>query len=86
MVDRDLYAEMHKRVGHITVMQARYGAFNSPIEQMTFQALDQWISFFGELRTSWIYDGSPRRKNSEIIKLSFKRSPMAAGVPCRVFV
>ena len=59
VVDRDLYAEMHKRVGHITVMQARYGAFNWPIEQMTFQALDQWISFFGELRTSWIYDGSP---------------------------
>jgi hypothetical protein len=59
VVEKRLYDEMHKRVGHITMMQARYGAFNWPIKQMTFQALDQWISFFGELRTSWIYNGSP---------------------------
>jgi hypothetical protein len=59
VVEKGIYDEMHKRVGHITVMQARYGPVAWPIENMTLAAISQWISFFGELRTSWIYDGSP---------------------------
>ncbi len=48
VVEKHLYDELHKRVGHITVMQARHGAYEWPMEKMTLEALDQWISFFGE--------------------------------------
>jgi hypothetical protein len=59
VVDKDLYRQMHKRVGHITVMEARYGKVGWPIAEMTFSALDQWKAFFRDLRTSPIYEGSP---------------------------
>jgi len=59
VVDQADYNEMHKRVGHITVMEARYGKRRWPIGKMTLSALQQWIAFFRDLRTSLIYEGSP---------------------------
>ena len=50
---------MHKRLGHITVMEARHGKLDWPLEKMTFSALDYWKAFFYDLRTSPIYEDSP---------------------------
>src|SRR5882724_8842156 len=59
VVGEHLYSEMHKRLGHITVMEARHGKLDWPLEKMTFSALDYWKAFFHDLRTSPIYEDSP---------------------------
>ena len=59
VVGEHLYSEMHKRLGHITVMEARHGKLDWPLEKMTFSALDYWKAFFYDLRTSPIYEDSP---------------------------
>ena len=58
----DLYAELHKRVGHITVREARYGKQAWPIFELTVRAVDQWIAFFCEVAQSRIFDGNPPKE------------------------
>jgi len=43
------YIELHKRVGHITVRQARYGQMEWPVFPMVQQALMKWTKFFNAL-------------------------------------
>ena len=43
------YIELHKRVGHITVRQARHGRVDWPIFPMTMQAMNKWVEFFETL-------------------------------------
>jgi hypothetical protein len=62
VVDETDYNEMHKRVGHITVMEARCGKRGWPIGEMTLSSLHQWMAFFRDLRTSPIYEGSPSKE------------------------
>lgn len=38
--------ELHKRVGHITVREARYGKIEWPVFEMAIEAIDRWIHFF----------------------------------------
>src|SRR5438874_202944 len=71
VVDQRYYVELHKRVGHITVREARYGKQNWPLVEFTLSALDQWIGFFSEVSKSPVFEGNPptERLNGFIISL-----------------
>lgn len=43
------YIELHKRVGHITIRQARYGRMEWPVFPMVMQAMNKWAEFFDAL-------------------------------------
>jgi hypothetical protein len=45
------YIELHKRVGHITIRQARYGRIEWPVFPMVIQAMNKWAEFFEALAT-----------------------------------
>lgn len=53
IVPADTYEEFHKRVGHITVREARRGKVSWPIFEITMQARNQWVDFFTVLATSY---------------------------------
>jgi hypothetical protein len=57
-----LYGELHKRVGHITVRESRYGKQAWPILELTVRAVDQWIAFFCAVAHSGIFDGNPPKE------------------------
>jgi len=59
VIPKDIYIELHKRVGHITVREARYGKRAWPIIDFTRQAIDQWIAFFSSVAKSSLFNGSP---------------------------
>jgi len=56
-------AELHKRVGHITVREARDGKFEWLLFQMAMAAFERWITFFGFLADSY-YASDPEMKDS----------------------
>jgi hypothetical protein len=78
----DLYTELHKRVGHITIREARYGKQRWPVVQLTVRAVDQWISFFSELANSYVFDGNPPREKLDEFVTSLKE--VSRG--CRVLL
>ncbi|MSU49155.1 MAG: hypothetical protein EXS37_08750 [Opitutus sp.] len=43
------YIELHKRVGHITIRQTRYGRMEWPVFPMVMQAMNKWAEFFEAL-------------------------------------
>jgi hypothetical protein len=45
------YIELHKRVGHITIRQARCGRVEWPVFPMAMQAMNKWAEFFESLAT-----------------------------------
>ena len=56
LVDREtLYTELHKRVGHITVSEARRGKMKWPIVDMTLRCVEKWIWFFSKLPSSPVF-------------------------------
>ena len=59
LVDETEYIEMHKRVGHITIREARHGKKEWPLGSMALTALKQWRTFFRDLPDSPIYNGDP---------------------------
>jgi hypothetical protein len=56
IVPADTYEEFHKRVGHITVREARLGKVGWPIFELTMQARNQWLDFFTMLAVSYAAD------------------------------
>jgi hypothetical protein len=46
ILDEEIYDELHKRVGHITIREARYGKKYWPIPSLVFVALNKWADFF----------------------------------------
>jgi hypothetical protein len=65
------YAELHKRVGHITIREARYGKRDWPLVEFILAAIEQWIGFFSEVSQSHVFDGDPptEKLNSFILSL-----------------
>jgi hypothetical protein len=60
IVDRQTtYRELHKRVGHITVREARHGKMSWPLIDLTRSTIAQWIEFFKAVGQSPIFDGNP---------------------------
>jgi hypothetical protein len=59
LIDKNDYTELHKRVGHITIREARHGKQAWPLVELTVRAVEQWVSFFSELAQSNIFDGNP---------------------------
>lgn len=56
IVPSETYEEFHKRVGHITVREARHGKVSWPIFEITMQARNQWVDFFTVLATAYAAD------------------------------
>ncbi len=56
IVPEETYEEFHKRVGHITVREARHGKVAWPIFELTMQARNQWVDFFSVMVTSYAAD------------------------------
>jgi hypothetical protein len=52
VIPEDTYVELHKRVGHITVREARYGKRQWQIIGFTARAIDQWVDFFSSVGES----------------------------------
>src|SRR5437763_12246700 len=65
VIPKDIYIELHKRVGHITVREARYGKRVWQIVEYTAQAIDQWIDFFSSIGESNLFDGKPPNNKLE---------------------
>jgi hypothetical protein len=59
IIPENVYIELHKRVGHITVREARYGKQVWQIIQFTVKAVDQWIAFFSSVGESTLFKGNP---------------------------
>lgn len=53
IVPAEIYEEFHKRVGHITVREARHGKVSWPIFEITMRARNQWVDFFTVLATAY---------------------------------
>ena len=52
LLDRDKgYADLHKRVGHVSVAEVRYGKLDWPLDRWVMLCLDKWIEFFDEVST-----------------------------------
>ena len=62
IIPKDIYAELHKRVGHITIREARYGKQVWQIVDLTAQAVDQWIAFFSGVAESPLFNGNPPKE------------------------
>src|SRR5205823_562230 len=62
VIPKEIYVELHKRVGHITVREARYGKRQWQIVDFTAQAIDQWIHFFSSVGESALFDGNPPKQ------------------------
>ena len=62
IIPKDIYTELHKRVGHITVREARYGKQVWQIVDLTAQAVDQWIAFFSGVAESPLFNGNPPKE------------------------
>lgn len=59
--ERAVYDELHKRVGHITVREARYGKLTWLLYEMLVDAQREWIRFFSFLaETHYENDQRPR--------------------------
>ncbi len=54
------YIELHKRVGHITIRQTRYGRIEWPIFPMVMQAMNKWAEFFEALAATPVSHNSKR--------------------------
>jgi len=49
----DVILELHKRVGHLTIREARHGKIQWPVFEMAIEALDRWIHFFEFIASSY---------------------------------
>jgi hypothetical protein len=79
VVDKTDYIEMHKRVGHITIREARYGKKEWPLEAMTVSALNHWRAFFRDLPTSPIYEGVPPKSELKEYEMAFEAMADGCG-------
>lgn len=52
IVPRETYLEFHKRVGHITIREARYGKVEWPVFPLALQAMRKWTDFFATIGPS----------------------------------
>jgi len=62
VIPQNVYIELHKRVGHITVREARHGKQVWQIVDFTVKAVDQWIAFFSFLGASSLFAGNPPKE------------------------
>jgi hypothetical protein len=59
VVEEPIHTELHKRIGHITVQNTRYGPIKWPILSMTIKAINQWTLFFRDVGDSPVFQGEP---------------------------
>ncbi len=59
LIEKEYYNELHKRIGHITIREARYGKQNWPIVEFTSIAIERWIGFFSDVSESPVFNGNP---------------------------
>lgn len=61
MFPEETVAELHKRVGHLTVREARDGHAEWPVFSMAMRAFERWIQFFEFLAvTAYVEDEEMR--------------------------
>lgn len=59
VVEKEIYEELHKRIGHITVREVRNGQKEWSILSMTIKAINQWTLFFREVGESPVFQDEP---------------------------
>jgi hypothetical protein len=59
VIEKAYYTELHKRIGHITIREARHGKEHWPVVEFTMAAIEQWIGFFTEVSQSPVFEGNP---------------------------
>ena len=82
LIGKDDYKELHNRIGHITIREARYGKQTWQIVELTVSAIEKWITFFSEVAQSLVFDGNPPNKKLEDFVASLKE--VSRG--CRVLL
>jgi len=65
IVPEETYEEFHKRVGHITVAEARHGKITWPIFELSMQALSKWTDFFAAMAKAYKTDAETARQCTE---------------------
>jgi hypothetical protein len=68
IVGKEDYQEFHKRVGHITVRESRYGKREWPIVKLATSAQSQWIDFFTVMATSYPTDSEGAKYCADFAK------------------
>jgi hypothetical protein len=53
IIPQETYREFHKRVGHITIREARYGKLEWPVFPLAIQAVRKWVEFFGVVASAY---------------------------------
>lgn len=53
IIPPEAYCELHKRVGHITIREARHGKVQWPTFPMAMQAVQKWTEFFETIGTAY---------------------------------
>lgn len=59
VVEKEIYEELHKRIGHLTVREVRNGQKEWSILSMTIKAINQWTLFFRDVGESPVFQGEP---------------------------
>lgn len=63
-------SELHKRVGHVTISEVRYGKLDWPLDDWVLLCLDKWIEFFGAASMAIATD---KPELAELCRLNVKR-------------
>lgn len=59
VVEENEYKELHKRVGHITIREIRYGSRAWEIQSLTIQSIKTWLDFFEKVEASPVFGSNP---------------------------
>ena len=78
VIDEGDYTQLHRRVGHITIREARYGKRDWPLVEFMLAAIEQWIGFFSEVSQSPVFEAILRPRN--LMALFFRSEKCLADV------
>lgn len=59
VVGENEYKELHKRVGHITIRETRYGQIAWEVQSMIIQSIKTWLEFFDKVGESPVFARKP---------------------------
>ena len=85
VVSKNEYRELHKRVGHITIRETRYGQLPWQIQSMIIQSIKAWLDFFEKVGASPVFGDNPPTERlqgyvetlHDILKICVKRQTVS---------
>ena len=87
VVEENEYRELHKRVGHITIRETRYGQMAWEVQSMIIQSIKMWLEFFEKVGESPVFEGKPPTERLQdyvttlhsILEICIKRQNVSSG-------